>query len=139
MTELRKADPEARRQALLIVVAGALVGVLCLLAIERYRDPLLDWISAEPAASAQRFRRVLLAAAALLTLPLLGIAAYLWALGRRIEAAAAFPPPGMRVIRDTPVVSGASAVSRGRWLKRLALICVIAALALGWMLWRLAP
>jgi len=112
---------------------------LLFFAIERYRIPLRDWVLAEQEQSAQRLRLVFLSAVALLLAPLLGFGAYLWSLGRRVIRASTFPPPGLRVIRDTPVISGEAAVLRGRQLKLLALCCGISCVALGLLLLQLAP
>jgi hypothetical protein len=78
---------------------------------------------------------VFLLLAGLLLAPLLAFAAYLWSLGGKVVRAQEFPPPGRRVIRDTPLITGEKAVSRGRLRKVLALACGIAAAVLGLLLW----
>ncbi|MGH7388893.1 MAG: hypothetical protein ACREM3_05475 [Candidatus Rokuibacteriota bacterium] len=138
MTDVRRADHAARRRAVLLLVVAALVGALLIVAFERYRIPLRDWILAEPGASAPRVKLVFLLLAALLLAPLLAFAAYLWSLGGKVLRAREFPLPGQRVVRDTPVVTGAAALSRGRQLRMLALGCGIACVALGLLLWRVA-
>ncbi len=138
MTNVRKADPAARRHAVLLLSVGTCVGALLIVGLERYQISLRDWILAEPEASAQRGKLVFLLLAALLLVPLLAFAAYVWSLGERALLAREFPPPGLRVIRDTPVITGERAISRGRLLKVLALGCCIASVALGLLLWRLA-
>lgn len=137
MTDIRKADPTARRKVALVLVVGTCVGALLIVAFERYRIPLSDWVLADPGASAQRARLIFLLLAVLLLAPLLAFAAYLWSLGERVVRAREFPPPGLRLIRDTPVITGERAVSRGRLLKVLALGCGIASAMLGLLLWRL--
>lgn len=131
---MRKADPAARRQALLVVVVGACIGALLIAAFERYRVPLKDWVLADP----ERGRAVLLLLAALVLAPLFAFSAYLWRLGEKVLRAREYPPPGLRVIRDTPVLTAEKAVSRGRLLKALAAGFLVAAVALGALLWRLA-
>ena len=138
MTDVRKADPAARQQVVLFLVVGVFVGALLIVAFERYRIPLRDWVLAEPGASVQRVNLVFLLLAALLLAPLLAFAVYLWSLGGRVLRAREFPPPGLRVIRDFPVITGVAAISRGRQLKVLALGCGIASVALGLLLWRFA-
>jgi len=138
MTDVRKADPAVRRRAILFLLVGTCVGALLIAGFERYHIPLRDWILAEPGASAQRVKLALLLLAALLLAPLLVFAAYVWSLGERVLRAREFPPPGLRVIRDTPVIRGERAVSRGRLLKLLALGSGIASVGLGLLLWRLA-
>ena len=134
---MRRADPTARRKVLLLLVVGTCIGALLIAAFERYRIPLSDWVRGDPGASAQRARLVLLCLGVLLIAPLLVLAGYLWSLGERIVRAREFPPPGMRVIRDTPVITGEKAISRGRLLKVLALGCGVVSAALVLLLWRL--
>jgi hypothetical protein len=43
------------------------------------------------------------------SLPILGLAVYQIILGRRILKSGRFPPPGMKVIRDTKIETGAKA------------------------------
>ena len=136
MTEVRRADAAARRTAALVLLAGTCVGALLLVAFTRYRIPLSDWVLAGPGSSALRVKLVFLLVPALLLAPLIALAVYLWALGGRVVRAREFPPPGLWVIRDTPIVTGERAVSRGRLLKVLALGCGIASAALAVLLWR---
>jgi hypothetical protein len=138
MPEVRRADPTARRKLTLLLLVGTCVGALLIVAFERYRIPLSDWVRADPGASAQRARLVLLLLTVLVLAPLLALAAYLRSLGEKVVRAREFPPPGLRVVRDTPVITGERAVSRGRLLKVLALGCGIASVVLGFLLWRLA-
>ena len=46
--------------------------------------------------------------------------------------------PGLRVIRDAPVITSEKAVLRGRLLKLLAFGCGVASVAMALLLWRLA-
>lgn len=137
MTDVRRAAPAARRQAVLFLVVGTFVGALLIVAFERYRIPLSNWVLAQ-GASAQRVKLVFLLLVALLLAPLLAFAAYLWSLGGRVLRAREFPPPGLRVFRNTPVITGGAAISRRRQLEVVALGRGIASVALGLLLWRLA-
>jgi hypothetical protein len=137
MTEVRKADPAVRRQVVLLLIGGTCIGALLIVAFDRYRTPLSDWLLADPRALAQRLKLVFLVLGALVVAPLLAFAAYVWSLGGRAIRAREFPSPGLRVIRDTPVIAGEKAVSRGRLLKALALGCAVASAVLGLLLWYL--
>ena len=134
MTEFRRADPAQRRRAVLLVVLGTVVGALLILGLERYRTPLRDWLLSEPEERA-RVKLVLSLTGALLSAPLVAFAGYLWSLGARVVRAEVFPPPGYRVIRDTPIIVGPAAVVRGRGLKALALCLGIASALLWLLLW----
>lgn len=135
MTALRRADPSARRQAVLLVVLGAVVGALLILGFEHYRTSLRDWLLSDPGELGHRVKLVFLLTAALLSAPLVAFAAYLWSLGAKVVRAGEFPPPGYRVIRDTPVIAGPAAVSRGRGFKALALSLGVASALLWVLLW----
>jgi len=113
MTGLQKADAGVRRQALVFVVVGALAGILLMVAVERYRLPLQDWLLSDPAQLARRLVLLARLAAALLSAPLLGFAIYLWSFGVRVMRMRRYPPPGCRVIRDTPILQGQAA--QGAW------------------------
>lgn len=134
---IQRADPGARRRAILLVVLGALAGTLLIAGATHFRAPLLDWLLSEPRARAHRLRLLLLLVAAGLSVPLVFFAAHLWSLGSRVHQARQFPPPGYRVIRNTPVVVGQAAISRGRALRALALFLGAAAVLLWLLLWRL--
>ena len=56
--------------------------------------------------------------------------------GAKVLRAEQFPPPGYRVIRDTPVIGGQAAMSRGRALQMLALWLGAASALLCFLLWR---
>lgn len=135
---IRKADPGARRQALLIVVTGTFIGAALLIGFERYSPRLRDWLSSEPAELAYRVKVGIALVTALTSGPLLALAAYLWWLGTAVVRVQEFPPPGYRVIRDTPVVVGSVAIFRGRGLQVLAACLAVGAATLSVVLWRLA-
>ena len=78
MTDVRKADPGARRQALLIQVLGTCLGAALILAFERYPVPLSDWVLADPASALLRARLLLWAVAPLQLAPLPIFGVYLW-------------------------------------------------------------
>src|SRR5262245_41399524 len=132
MAEVRRADPTARRAVVLMFVVGTCMGALLVAAF--IRIPLSDWVLAD---RALRIKLVFVILTALVSVPLLGLAVYLWSLGGKVVRAREFPPPGLRVIRDTPIVTGERAVFRGRLLKALAIGCGAASVVLAGLLWRL--
>jgi hypothetical protein len=134
---LRSADPAARRQAVLLVLAGACLGALLIVVLERYRIPLRDWVLANPGTSAHRRQLVVVLLAVALFTPLLALGAYLWSLGGKAVRTREFPPRGVRVVRDAPVLTGNKAVSRGGLLQLLGLGCAIACAVMALLLWRL--
>lgn len=75
--------------------------------------------------------------AAMLFAPTVIFAVYLWLLGVKVVNAGMFPPPGLRVIRNTTVITGSAALRRGRRLKIVAVCLAIAFGLLCLMFWRL--
>ena len=73
-----------------------------------------------------------------LSAPVIAFAVYMWLLGKRVLQAQQFPPPGFRVIRDTPVIAGPAAVTRGQVMQVLALCLGLAAALLWLFFWWLA-
>jgi hypothetical protein len=138
MSGIRKADPACRRRIALILLIALSVGALGIVGFEHYQSRLHDWIVSDPEALPQRVKTVLVVFSVFLLAPLLALGVFFWSLGRRVLRAREFPPPGLRVIRDTAVVTGERAKFRGRLLKMLALASGISSIVLGLLLWRLA-
>jgi hypothetical protein len=129
---IQKADLAARRQAILLIVFTAATGALLFAAFEHFREPFREWLSSEPAETARRARLAVYISAFVLSAPVIAFAIYLWLLGARVLRAQQFPPPGTRVIRDTPVVGGSGATVRGHVMQILA-VCLGASAALLWL------
>ena len=136
--DVRRADAAFRRLAIGALAAGTCVGAVLIGALNRYRGQLADWVKSDAGRSAQRAELILAALAALLLAPLVAMAAYLSVVGGRAVRTGEFPPPGSRVIRDTPILRGHEALSRGRVLQGVAVFLCAAALAIGFLLWRFA-
>jgi hypothetical protein len=138
MNEVQKADPAARRQAVLVIVFATATGALLIAGFEHFREPFLEWLSSEPAETVRRAKLAVYVSAFILSAPVIAFATYLWLLGARVLRAQQFPPPGFRVIRDTPVVGGRGAMIRGHVIQILA-VCLGMSAALLWLFfWWLA-
>lgn len=108
-----RASPPARRRAVLIVAAGALLGVLAI----QFASATLSQVNSVPL-----MRRWLWAAGALASGGALAAGSYLAWLGRKVQQAGQFPLPNQVVIRDTRVRQGRAAVQ----LAWLAWACAVA-------------
>lgn len=128
MTEIQKADPHARRQTRWLALVGMVVGMVLLWLLTRYRESLRVLVVEH---SDTLIDNPLLVGLGMLVLmsPVLGCGVYCWVLGRRIVKARRFPPPGMAVGRDTPVVRDGAAVARGRLVQAAGGVLVMAGLA----------
>jgi hypothetical protein len=132
------ADPAARRRAVILLLSCTAVGALLIFGFGRYREAMLDWVVADPSDTRRRVSLIFFVSAGLFAAPLLFFAGYLWSFGNKVVRAESFPPPGHRVIADTPSLAGAEAVQRGRTFKNLAFFLGAGALVLWFLMWRLA-
>ncbi len=112
--EVQKADPELRRKVLLGAVLATLVLVVGLIVLgQRFAE--LEILARESAYQASRqglaLARVLLMTIAGGAIVLGGV---LGRLSWRTLRSGCYPPPGTRVINDTPVLRGARARRYGR-------------------------
>jgi hypothetical protein len=133
VAEIRRADPRARRKAVLLVVVGAVVGAFAMLAFA----PFGEWLASQPGEIAHRIKLVFFLAGIILSAPLIAFAAYFWTLGARVLRTHEFPPPGYSVVRDAPIIKDRAAIRRGHALQALALCLAAACVLLLMLLWEL--
>lgn len=133
--EIQPASPEARRQALLLVALLAGLGAAALWLVERSLGRAFD--TATSGADLEAAATTVMVVGAALGLGLLAAAAWMLALGRRIEATGRYPTPGMKVVHDTPVRRGEAALRTARVLYAGALVLGLGGVAIPLTLWRL--
>ncbi|MBI1397573.1 MAG: hypothetical protein GC151_16490 [Betaproteobacteria bacterium] len=138
MSEIRRANRRARRRVM--ILAGVLLVLVLIGTVGylRYHGALIDWILADPARTGRRVRIVLLTPAVLLALPLIAFGIRFWTMGSKSIRTKEFPPPGVHVLRDTPVVRGNGAASRGQALRIVALGLTVAAIVVCTLVWQTA-
>ena len=133
MGEIQKADPSARRTALIIVGAGLVVGALLIAATERLRPMFEHWVAQDLKI---RSWIVFAGITAATVGPVLAAAAYVWRLGQRVTWAERYPPPGVSVFRDTVVLTGSASKRKGRFMQVTAVTLGTAGILLTFFLWR---
>ena len=104
--EIQKADPRARRTAIVTLGLATLAGLVLMLVVESQLSAWLEWITEDPEQMDDRLVLCGWGLALGVVVPMLLLAAYLWRLGSRIVHSGVFPPPGIRVVRDTRVLFG---------------------------------
>ena len=136
--EIVPADKKHRRLVLgwaMVVILVGLAGIVLIHRLLRLPD---DPTAQQLEATAERAVRLVTVIAWLSGLSFVGVGLWFVRLGYRISRSGRFPPPGTKVIRDTPVRTGAKA----RGLARLALVTGLVSAGMGsaaaWGLWRLA-
>ena len=135
--QIERADPRTRRRAMTLLAIGAAFGVLLFVLVESRLPALQKWVIEDPNQAEGRLRVVASGLAAVVAVPTLLFAAYFWRLGGRVIRSSRFPPPGMRVVRDTVVRDGASAKRVGRILQAMALMLTFTVGGLLTIVWRL--
>ena len=103
----------SRRSPVVLVAGVTIAGAAIIAAMRVFREPLLEWVVANPSQTAARVTMVMATIAALFVLPMLAFAAYAWRIAAKMED------------------------GRGRGLKVLSALLVVGAVLLGAILWRL--
>lgn len=119
--EIQPADPAARSQALWLILAVTIVLGALVLAVQFKEQQINQWLIA-------RFDKlvgqpeILFLIAFVVMLPLVGVAVHVYRLADQIVKSERIPPPGKKVIKDTPIITGKKAVRQGRGLKFTAVL-----------------
>ena len=121
----------------IIVLITVFLGGAAILAVEYYAAEYPTWLAGKLEALLDSPPALAIAALLLLS-PAIGAAIYLLLLANRIARAGRFPPPGLAVVRDTPILEGAAARRRA-WILRLgSLLLFTLACSTPLVLWSLA-
>ena len=121
--EIIKADPKTRGIVLALLAAGLVLGFLLL---HRGLPLFLDYLKSSDPGHALRVLRIV---TALLFLSVVPVCAYVYRLGRTVAAQRRFPPHGMKVVKDTPLVTGDRARFRGIVLQCFAACLLVLGLS----------
>jgi hypothetical protein len=119
MEEVQKADPAARKKAVLLLLIFAVLGAGSFYIVEATKYDLADWVETNATAILNDLKIIAVALVVLFT-PVYLALYHFFSLGSRIARTQRFPPPGLAVIRDTKIITGDTAILRGRILQILS-------------------
>ena len=136
MTNIQPADAKARRSAIWLLVILSVAGAAVIVTLEHFRGDLVGWVEANAEFLVQN-PVVVFAVVATLMSPLFVAGIYVLRLGQGAVRAQRFPPPGLALIRDTPILEGIQGVRRGRMIQSLALLLLASATAIPFIFWYL--
>jgi len=136
--EIIPGDKRQRRLALVTALLLTFLGLLALGILCGYLGEIRRLAQEDLRAAEEKALRLTAIVLWVGGLSLVGMGAWFWRLGRRINLADRFPPPGMKVIKDTRVRTGAKARALANLAQAAALLCVVAGTVGMWYLHRLA-
>ncbi len=117
--EIIPADRAYRRKVLMIFVVLVFIGVVIIGWVLPGAQGYLEGLEA------QRALGIIKVALVVLFLSIVPLAAYLFAIGRKMMKYERFPPPGMKVITDTKVVEGEKVKFQGQVVVVLSLVLIL--------------
>jgi hypothetical protein len=134
MVQIQKADPVARRKAIIGIALGLLVGGLLFLMLEWLLGNVNQWIERHAEFLVEHHYIAFLVMLVPVA-PVIALSGYLIIYAGRIVKSGRFPPPGTAVIRDVRVIEGRSAIIRGRVAQWLCWIILLSASAIPLIIW----
>ena len=132
MAEIQRADDQSRRWAIVAVIMVLIGGVVLWMVSEEW---MAEVRGLPVEAAKQSLSRVFLLCIGIMIICLGVVSWHCWHVGKRVRQTLRFPPPGATVMRDTVVLSGQAAATRGRLLQVFGVILILCAIASGVMSW----
>lgn len=111
--EIVYADKKERRWALVLFVAAAILGAIFFKLTQSYFQGYDSLLQNDPKAATLRLVKFLKLSGVLFAALVFPFSAYTLRIGVRILRSGRFPPPGMKVIRNTKIRKGRKAKIRG--------------------------
>ena len=136
--EIVPADKNHRRLALVTALLLTILGLVALGILHGYLGKIQELAKDNPRAAEEKVLRLATTVLWIGGLGLVGMGAWFWRLGRRINLAGRYPPPGMKVVKQTRVRTGARARTLANLSQLTALLCVVAGTVGTWYVYRLA-
>jgi len=137
MADIQRADSRSRKFAIL-ALAGILFGGVVLSV--QFESWIEDVRSVPVEAARESLTTVFSWSVGIGTVVIALAGCHFWWWGRRVRRTLRFPPPGATVLRDTAILEGEAAASRGRLLQFLGvtlIFCAVAVVIGSWLILRM--
>ena len=102
-------DPKARRRAVVLVFCIAVIGIVAILAVSLFLESTRELSREDSEAALLRLSTAAKAMAIAIGAGMAAFAYWLFRLSMLTHSAERYPPPSLRVIRETKVVTGSRA------------------------------
>jgi hypothetical protein len=127
------ADKELRKKFIIFIVLATIVAIIIEPYIKGYLDQIEQLSPKNPELAFKKSMFILKVALDLVSLLLLSMGVYFVFLARKTLRSGQYPPPGMRVIRDTRLRTGTQAKRVA--ISFIAFSCVLIVLAFFFLYW----
>lgn len=107
--EVIRANPEARKKALVLFMVFLGLGVVFVMLADNYISILRQLAQQDSLEAAKKMRTIMLAIISIVGIPIFIFAFWLSRFCQRIYKHQCFPPPGTQVIKDTKIVRASKA------------------------------
>ena len=134
---IQKADPRARLTAVVLILVIGVAGTVLISVTNTYLAGLAALAESQPDAALARGALVFKVVGIAGGLGLMLLAAYVAHLAARVRRSERFPPPGVRVVRDTRILEGYRAKRRGDIGLLLAVVVAACGIVLPVLIWRI--
>jgi hypothetical protein len=136
--EIIPADKKLRARAVVLAVVLTVLGLIAMVLLKMHLQAVERLAEDDLSAAIEKALRLTTAIAWIAGLSFVGMGLWLWRLGRRINRAGRFPPPGTKVINDTPVRTGAAARRVADLAQFAAFSCIVVGTVGMWYFYGLA-
>lgn len=131
--DMVRADKSLRKKLILFLILFTIVVILIEPTINRYIEQIKETSEKDPELAFKKSMVALKVSLGLVSFLLLMTGVYFIALARRTFKSGQYPPPGMRVIRDTRLRTGTQAKRAG--ISLIALSCILIIFACFFLYW----
>ena len=131
--DMVRADKSLRKKLILFLILFTIIVILIEPTINRYIEQINETSEKDPELAFKKSMVALKVSLGLVSFLLLMTGVYFIALVRRTFKSGQYPPPGMRVIRDTRLRTGTQAKRAGIYL--IALSCIFIIFACFFLYW----
>lgn len=132
MAEIQRADDHCRKLAILALVVVLLGGAVLSVQFESW----LTEVRRLPVEAARESHMTVFSwSMGIGTVAICLTGCHFWRWGRRVRRTLRFPPPGTTVFRDTVILSGQAAASRGMLLQFLGVTLILCATGVAVVSW----
>ena len=131
--DMVRADKSLRKKLILFLILFTIIVILIQPTINRYIEQIKETSEKDPELAFKKSMVALKVSLGLVSFLLLMAGVYFIALARRTFKSGQYPPPGMRVIRDTRLRTGIQAKRAG--ISLIALSCILILFACFFLYW----